>query len=154
MGGEVIRKAKISDIKKLHSLINLAAKSGEVLPRSLSELYDNLRDYYVYVKEDDLIAGTGALHIIWEDLAEIKSIVVREEFFRQGIGTEILKACTSEAISLGIKKVFVLTYRPKFFERIGFKEVDKSVLPQKIWADCLKCAKFPDCDETALILEL
>ncbi len=151
----IIRKAKITDVKDIQKLIELAAKKGEMLSRSLSELYDNLRDYYVYEEEkQNLLIGTCAMHICWEDLAEIRSLVVREEYGRRGIGTKLIEACLSEAISLGMYRIFALTYRPEFFQRFGFKVVDKSVLPHKIWADCVRCVKFPGCDEIAVLLEL
>src|SRR5512147_1770606 len=105
-----IRKAKISDVRQIHKLIDLAAKNGEMLTRSFSELYDNLRDYYVYEEESQgQILGTCAMHICWEDLAEIRSLVVREDYNRQGIGTKLIEACLSEAISLGLYRIFALT---------------------------------------------
>jgi amino-acid N-acetyltransferase len=151
----IIRKAKITDVKDIQKLIELAAKKGEMLSRSLSELYDNLRDYYVYEEDQqNLLIGICAMHICWEDLAEIRSLVVREEYERQGIGTKLVEACLSEAISLGMYRIFALTYKPEFFRKFGFKVVDKSVLPHKIWADCIRCVKFPGCDEIAVLLEL
>ena len=150
-----LRKARITDVREIQKLIELSAKKGEMLSRSLSELYDNLRDYYVY--EDDeknLLIGICAMHICWEDLAEIRSLVVREEYQRQAIGTKLVEACLSEAISLGMYRIFALTYRPDFFRKFGFKIVDKSVLPHKIWADCVRCVKFPGCDEIAVLLEV
>jgi amino-acid N-acetyltransferase len=150
----IIRKAKITDVKDIQKLIELSAKKGEMLSRSLSELYDNLRDYYVYEEDrENLLIGTCAMHICWEDLAEIRSLVVREEYERRGIGTKLVEACLSEAISLGMYRIFALTYRPDFFGKFGFKAVDKSVLPHKIWADCVRCVKFPGCDEIAVLLE-
>lgn len=150
-----IRKAKISDVKEIQKLIEFAAKKGEMLPRSLSELYDNLRDFYVYQNEhQERIIGTCAMHICWEDLAEIRSLVVQEEFQRQGIGTKLVEACLSEAITLGLYRIFALTYKPNFFLKFGFKIVDKTLLPHKIWADCIKCVKFPECDEVAVLLEV
>jgi len=150
-----IRKAKISDVREIQKLIERSAKKGEMLPRSLSELYDNLRDYYVFDEEGkDGIIGTCAMHICWEDLAEIRSLVVREEYQRRGIGSKLIEACLSEAITLGMYRIFALTYRPDFFVKFGFKEVDKATLPHKIWADCLKCVKFPECDEVAVLLEV
>ena len=151
----IIRKAKITDVKDIQKLIELAAKKGEMLSRSLSELYDNLRDYYVYEEDkQNLLIGICAMHICWEDLAEIRSLIVREEYERQGIGTKLVEACLSEAISLGMYRIFALTYKPEFFRKFGFKVVDKSVLPHKIWADCIRCVKFPGCDEIAVLLEL
>jgi amino-acid N-acetyltransferase len=149
-----IRKARISDVRDIHKLIERSAKKGEMLPRSLSELYDNLRDYYVYVEEDRGIIGTCAMHICWEDLAEVRSLVVEEERQRRGIGSKLIEACLSEAISLGLFRIFALTYRPGFFQKHGFKTVDKACLPHKIWADCVRCVKFPECDEIAVLLEV
>lgn len=150
-----IRKAKVSDVKEIQKLIEQSAKKGEMLPRSLSELYDNLRDFYVYFNEEHgRIIGTCAMHICWEDLAEIRSLVVREDFQRQGIGTKLIEACLSEAITLGLYRIFALTYKPNFFLKFGFKIVDKTLLPHKIWADCIKCVKFPECDEIAVLLEV
>src|SRR3972149_3318751 len=119
-----IRKAKISDVREIQKLIERSAKKGEMLPRSLSELFDNLRDYYIFEEEGhDGIIGNCAMHICWEDLAEIRSLVVQEEYQRGGIGSKLIEACLSEAISLGIYRIFALTYRPNFFLRFGFKVV-------------------------------
>jgi amino-acid N-acetyltransferase len=124
-----------------------------MLPRSLSSIYENLRDYFVCENEEGEVIGSAAIHIMWEDLAEVRSLAVREGQMGRGIGTKLVEACISEAIVLGITRVFALTYRPDFFRRLGFREVDKSELPHKIWSDCLKCAKFPDCDEVALVAD-
>lgn len=145
-----IRKAKIQDIKKIHKLINEFAKKGEMLPRSLNELYENIRDFFV-AEEGNEIKGVCALHILWEDLAEVRSLVVKRDYQKKGIGSDLVKKCLREAKSFGVKNVFVLTYIPDFFKRLGFTEIDKSKLPQKIWGDCIKCPKFPECDEVALI---
>jgi amino-acid N-acetyltransferase len=150
-----IRKAKITDVREIQKLIELSARKGEMLSRSLSELYDNLRDYYVFHEENqELIVGTCAMHICWEDLAEIRSLVVRDGYDRRGIGTELIEACLSEAISLGLYQIFALTYKPNFFLKFGFEVVDKAKLPHKIWADCVRCVKFPECDEIAVLLEV
>lgn len=149
----MIRKARISDAKAIQALIWEYAQRGDMLPRSLSSIYENLRDYFVYENEEGEVIGSAAIHIMWEDLAEVRSLAVREGQMRRGIGTKLVEACISEAIVLGIQRVFALTYRPDFFRRLGFREVDKSELPHKIWSDCLKCAKFPDCDEVALVAD-
>ena len=149
----MIRKAKLTDVKEIQRLTQPYSARGEILPRSLSELYDHLRDFFVYVR-DRKVMGTCALHICWEDLAEIRTLAVEEEDQRKGVGAKLVKACLEESKELGVKKVFALTYRPEFFERQGFHKVDKSTLPHKIWSDCLKCVKFPDCDEIALVKEL
>ncbi|MBW1926564.1 MAG: N-acetyltransferase [Deltaproteobacteria bacterium] len=150
----MIRKAKISDARSIHVLVTHFADQGLLLPRSLSEIYDHLRDYTVMEASDNNIVGCVALNICWEDLAEVKSLAVREDYQEQGIGRRLVEHCLSEAIALGVYRVFTLTYQPKFFEKLGFILVDKSLLPHKIWADCIRCPKFPDCDEIALLVEL
>ena len=151
----VIRKARIGDVREIQKMLAAHADRGDILPRSLSELYDNLRDIFVYVEDKQPeIIGTCSMHICWEDLAEIRSLVVRKPYRRKGIGTKLVDTCISEAVSLGLRRIFVLTYQIDFFGGLGFKEVDKATLPHKIWADCLKCVKFPECDETAMIIEI
>ncbi|MCL4536423.1 MAG: N-acetyltransferase [Nitrospirae bacterium] len=148
-----IRKAKITDIKQIHKFVNEFAKKEEMLPRALNELYEGIRDFFVY-EEDGIIKGVCALRILWEDLAEIRSLAVRKEYQRLGIGKSLIKRCLKDAKDLGIKKVFALTYQPEFFKKLGFIEIDKAKLPHKIWGDCLKCPKFPECDEHAVIIYL
>lgn len=148
-----INKATIKDVRSMQSLINNFAKKDLMLPRSLNEIYENIRDFYVCV-EDDKVIAVSALHVLWEDIAEIKSLVVANEYQGQGIGKKLIRKCLKEAAALGLKKVFALTYKPEFFIGQGFKEVDKNALPQKIWGECLKCHKFPECDESAVLIEL
>jgi len=147
----MLRKARISDVKAIHELINRCASRGEMLPRSLAELYDNLRDYLVY-EDQGQIVGTCALHICWEDLAEIRSLVVTEGLRRRGIGRSLVETCLKEAKVYKIEKVFLLTYQEAFFRKLGFILTDKKELPHKIWTDCIKCSKFPECDESAMIM--
>ncbi len=148
----MIRKAQIKDARDIHRLISHFAKTGQVIPRPLSEIYEHIREFFVFVPEGkDLLAGACALHITWEDLAEIRSLVVSEEHQGEGVGAELVKACLEEARELGIPKVFVLTNAPAFFQKLGFELVEKTRLPHKVWADCVKCPKFPECDEEALI---
>jgi len=149
----MIRKARMSDVKGIHGLIAEYARKGDMLPRSLADIYENLRDYFVFEEDGGELAGSAAIHIMWEDLAEVRSLAVREGKMRRGVGTQLVESCISEAIMLGIARVFALTYKPEFFEKLGFHVVDKAELPQKIWADCLKCSKFPDCDEVALVAD-
>lgn len=150
----MIRKARMKDVKAIQKLIAEYARKGDMLPRSLSEIYENLRDYFVYVQDGEEVIGAAAIHIMWEDLAEVRSLAVRDGNMGRGVGTQLVETCISEAIVLGISRVFALTYKPDFFEKLGFARVDKSQLPQKIWTDCLKCSKFPDCDEVALVSDL
>ncbi|MEI6127880.1 MAG: N-acetyltransferase [Pseudomonadota bacterium] len=151
----MLRKAKISDVKEIQAILSLYAQRGQLLGRSLSDLYDQIRDFFVAIDADaHAIVGTGSLHICWEDIAEIRSLSVKEEYKGTGLGTALARICLEEARELGLKKVFVLTYVPEFFKKLGFQSVDKSVLPHKVWGDCVKCVKFPDCDEEAMLLEL
>ncbi|MBW1979749.1 MAG: N-acetyltransferase [Deltaproteobacteria bacterium] len=150
----IIRKARIGDVREIQKMLTGPAESGELLPRSLSELFDNLRDIFVYVEDGEHLVGTCSMHICWEDLAEIRSLVVRQSHRGRGIGRKLVEACISEAVTLGLFRIFVLTYQVEFFRKQGFQVVDKSTLPHKIWVDCLKCVKFPECDETAMLLEL
>jgi amino-acid N-acetyltransferase len=149
----LVRKAKIRDVKEIHSLILPFASEGRLLPRSLSELYARVRDFFV-AEDDGRVIGCAALKIIWDDLSEIASLAVKSEYQRKGIGRQLVEACLEEAKSLGLPRTFVLTYETAFFERLGFKVVDKSIFPQKIWVDCLKCPKFPNCDEVAMVKEM
>jgi amino-acid N-acetyltransferase len=149
----MIRKAKIKDIKQIQNLINSFAKQDFMLPRSLNELYENLRDFWV-VEEGNKIIGCCALHICWEDLVEIKSLAVAKNKQGKGIGKELVLACINEARALGAKKIFVLTYKPEFFRKFGFKKIKTSCLPHKIWAECINCPKFPNCQEIAMVKQL
>ncbi len=146
----MIRNARIEDVKKIHSLLNHYADKGLLLGRSYSALYDQLRDFKVFVDENNILLGVCALHIMWEDLAEIRSLAVQEDMQGKKIGNKLVRACLEEAYHFGLDKVFTLTYQAGFFRKQGFADIDKSKLPHKIWSDCLNCPKFPDCDEEAL----
>jgi amino-acid N-acetyltransferase len=152
----ILRKAAIRDVKPIHRLLYHNADRGLLLARSLSELYDHLRDFYVLEDPErgDWVVGACALGVCWEDLAEIRSLAVAEDCQGMGYGRLLVETCLQEAVDLGVHQVFALTYVNAFFGKLGFAEVEKSVLPHKVWADCLKCAKFPDCDETAMMLGL
>jgi len=145
----MIRKAKIKDIKEIQNLINSFAKKDLMLPRSLNELYENLRDFWV-AEENNKVLGCCALHVSWDDLAEIKSLAVQKNKQGKGLGKQLVYVSISEAKELGAKRVFVLTYRSEFFRKFGFKKIKHSDLPHKIWAECINCPKFPNCQEVAL----
>ena len=152
MSDSYIRKAKVQDVKAIHGLLMSAAKKGLLLPRSFNELYGHVRDFYVVAdRENGAVQGCSALSVAWEDIAEVRSLAVAEEAQGRGLGKKLLEACMSEALTLGLSKVFTLTYIPDFFRPFGFDEVNKEVLPQKIWADCIHCVKFPECDEIAML---
>lgn len=148
-----IRKATVVDADRIHYLVNQAAMSGAVLPRTKDNVYEFIRDFFVFESEGNIL-GTAALHVTVQDLAEIRSLVVEPEFGRRSIGTRLVRSCLTEAHDLELKSVFVLTYAPEFFRRFGFEVTDKKMFPHKIWMDCAKCHKYLDCDEVALIYSL
>lgn len=150
----MFKKARFSEAVQIYKLISYFARKKLMLERSLNYIYERIRDFWVY-KEKREVIGCCALSIVgWEGLAEIKSLAVKEKYQSRGIGTQLVKKALEEAKLLGLKKVFVLTYKPEFFKRLGFKEIDKEKLPHKIWSDCLNCPAFPDCKEVALIKKL
>jgi amino-acid N-acetyltransferase len=151
----MIRKANISDVKEIHGILSFFSKKGILLGRSLSDIYDQIRDFVVFFDPDDnSVVGTCSLHICWEDIAEIRSLAVKEGYQGKGIGKKLVTVCLEEAVQIGIGRLFVLTYVEGFFNKIGFHSVDKSILPHKVWSDCLNCVKFPDCDEKAMMIEI
>jgi amino-acid N-acetyltransferase len=145
-----VERARIPDIPQIHRLINDYAGNGEMLARPLSDLYEGIRDLLV-IREGERVLACAALHVSWSDLAEIRSVAVAEDMKGKGLGTLLVDACLKEAEDLGIKTVFCFTYRPDFFRRRHFVDIDKMELPRKVWTDCFRCPKFPNCDETALI---
>ncbi|MFH0825755.1 MAG: N-acetyltransferase [Pseudomonadota bacterium] len=147
----MIRKAGLHDVKAIHALVAEHAGEGRILGRALSEIYGQLRDFTVAEDpESGAVLGCGALHFVWEDIAEIRSLAVTGASQGKGLGTGIIEALLDEGREAGVKRVFVLTYRPPIFERLDFRIIKKSLLPHKIWADCIRCTKFPECDEIAL----
>ena len=147
---KLIRKARISDVVEMKQIINTYSKEELMLARSLSEMYENIRDYYVCEIEGDIV-GCCALHVVWEDLAEILALAVKPDCSRKGVGTKLVSACLEDAEDLDMKDVFALTYVPEFFETLSFNVVDKNSLPRKIWSGCIRCPKFPDCNEIAVL---
>lgn len=152
----MLRNARINDVKEIYALLGHYSDKGLLLGRSLSSLYDQLRDFQVFVDPEDpghRIVGVCALHICWENLAEIRSLAVDEAYHGRGIGSQLVKMCLNGADAFGITNVFTLTYQPDFFKKMGFCDIDKKDLPHKVWSDCIHCPKFPDCNEEALIWE-
>ena len=147
-------KAEIPDAQAIHDLINLYAQRGDMLPRTMGEVYENLRDFYVVRGDDGAFMGCVALHIVWSDLAEIKSLAVPESAQTRGLGSLLVEAAVEEARNIGLSRCFALTYRPAFFERLGFVQADVMTLPRKVWNECYRCPKFPSCNEIALVRDL
>ena len=150
----MIRKARMDDVRQVHTLLQKYADQKLLLGRSISSLYDHLRDFVVWDEGDRNISGVCSLHICWENLAEIRSLAVKKTGQGQGIGTGLVQTCLREAVEYGITRIFTLTYQPGFFRKLGFADIDKKELPHKIWADCIHCAMFPDCDEEALMYQV
>lgn len=147
-----VRKPEVEEAQAIHDLIAQYARERLLLPRPLNQIYETLRDFYV-CEEGGRIIGCGALHL-WSDLAEIRSLAVSSEYRNRRIGSRIVRACVEEAKRLHVREVFLLTFQPAFFEKLGFTRVSKQRFPHKIWNECVKCPHFPDCDEIALALEL
>ena len=151
----MIRKAVLDDVNAIHALLQLYSKKGELLARPLSKLYDHLRDFWVFEDPDSKkIVGCCALQFCWEDLAEIRSLAVDPDFTGKGIGSTLTERSIQEAVYFSVKNLFTLTYRPDFFKRFDFSTIDKNDLPVKIWADCIGCVSFPNCDEIAMLKKL
>ena len=148
-----IRKATTEDIEYIQALVNRCAKEDLMLPRSLNELYETVRDFFVYV-EKNRIFGCAGLHVTWGNLAEIRSLAVATTKRKKGVGKRLLAACLNEAKKLRVKRVFALTYEDEYFKKLGFKKIPKSRLPHKIWSECIRCIHFPNCKEVALEIEV
>jgi len=149
----LIEPARVDDAEQIHALITFFADRDEMLHRPLNEVYENLRDFYV-ARVDGEFAGCAALHVWWHDLAEIKSLAVREDRQLKGIGLRLVNACLDEARRLGLARVFALTYKPGFFEKLGFSVANVMEFPRKVWNECYRCPKFPSCNEIAVSIDL
>lgn len=149
----MIRKAKITDVEDIHALITHYANKGLMLARPRSVLYEGIREFTL-IEENGELVGAGSLHIIWEDLAEVRALAVKEAWARKGIGKKLVQAFLKEAYDLGITQVFTLTYQSEFFKKCGFNPKAKEEMPQKVWKECINCPQFPNCKEEALIIKL
>ncbi|MBR5914369.1 MAG: N-acetyltransferase [Selenomonadaceae bacterium] len=148
------RSAKFADVEEIYNLIAGYAAQGLMLPKPYNILYEALREFVVAVEVDTgKIVGTGALHLTWNELAEVRSMAVHPDYKRQGIGAEIVKKLLEQGREVGVKNFFTLTYSPEFFESLGFKTTTRESLPHKIWKECIDCPKFANCDEIAMTLD-
>ncbi|MFN8638145.1 MAG: N-acetyltransferase [Dehalococcoidia bacterium] len=149
-----VERATVHDADQIASLINFWAAQGQMLPRTLGETYENLRDFFVVRDDTGAVVACAALHITWADLAEVKSLAVREQAQSGGYGSALVLAAEAEGRALGLKRLFALTYRPGFFERLDWVQADVMTLPRKVWNECYRCPKFPGCEEIALVRDL
>lgn len=145
-----IRSARVSDVKAMHALIGHYAERKEMLPRPINDLYENIQEFFV-AEDKKKIVGCCALHISWEDLAEVKALAVADDYHHRGIGTKLVLACHKKARELEVKKTFALTFKPQFFLKLGYTKIPREKLPHKIWGECVRCPLFPDCGEIPLI---
>lgn len=153
LAGITVRPATVRDVEAMVRLVNGYAARGEMLPKSLNQVYQNIRDFVVAERAGEIV-GCGALHVLWDNLAEVRSLAVAEGLRRQGVGGLILRGLMRDACEAGLPQVFALTYKPTFFVRWGFQVVERESLPRKIWVDCIDCVKFPQCDEVAVLRRL
>ncbi len=149
-----IRPAKVTDVKEIHKIVEFYADNKEMLHRSLNSIYENIQEYVVVENEEGKIVACGALHVAWEDLAEIKALAVSEKYKKQGLGKKIVHQLQKNAAELGVSKVFALSFKPDFFIKLGYTVIPKETLPHKIWSECINCHLFPDCGEVPLLLPL
>lgn len=149
----IMRKAKISDVESIHTLITYYAEQDLMLARSRNMLYENLREFTVAEDQGQIVAA-GSLHITWQDLAEIRAMAVTPDYKKKGIGRRLVSKFIEEARELEIPRIFALTYQDGFFAKCGFSIIDKDSLPQKVWKECVNCPKFPNCEEIAMIIEI
>ena len=145
------RKATFQDVEAIFELVNAYAAEGVMLARSRNMLYETLRDMVVALTDEGKLVGVGGLHVIWDRLAEIRTLAVAPDMARQGIGAEIVRRLIEEGDALGVEKYFTLTYKPGFFQTVGFQTITKEELPHKVWKECIDCPKFPNCDEIAMV---
>lgn len=145
-----IRDAKISDVKHMHALIGYYAERKEMLHRPLNDIYENIQEFVV-AEDKGKVIGSCAMHVSWEDLAEIKALAVSENYQKKGIGRKLVAACEKKAKDIGVKSVFALSFKPSFFLKLGYYVIPREKLPHKIWGECVRCPLFPDCGETPLM---
>ena len=145
-----LRQANVLDAKNIYNILKFYSDKGLLLLRTMSNIYDNIRDFKILEKDSEIV-GIAALHVCWEDLGEIRSICVKEKFLKKGFGKILSDACIEDAKNLKLRKIFVLTYQVEFFKKQGFSIIDKKILPHKVWAECVNCSKFPNCDEVAMM---
>ena len=147
----IYRKATFADVEAIYELVADYAEQGVMLARSRNTLYETLRDMVVAIDDDGTLAGVGGLHVIWDRLAEVRTMAVSPDKRRRGIGAEIVRRLLEDGEALGIEKYFTLTYQPEFFKSLGFEIINKEELPHKVWKECIDCPKFPNCDEIAMV---
>ena len=151
-----IRKARISDVENLLELVNGFAAQNLMLPRGHQYIFENIRDYAVIVDDsrDSRIVACGSLHVLWNDMAEIRSMAIHPDYQKRGLGRRLADFLTEEAKQLRIKSIFTFTLSEDFFARLGFTRKLRDELPPKVWGECSRCPKYFKCDEVGMVLEI
>lgn len=156
-GNLIPRRACVSDVGEILALINSYASSNLMLSRGPKYLYENIRNFVVVKAEaektEPKVVACGSLHVLWEDIAEIRAFAVHPQFWRRGLGSKIVRHLIEEARQMEIEKVFAFTLDEEFFEKLGFEPKTKEELPSKVWSECLQCPKYFQCDETGVIFD-
>ncbi len=148
-----IVKPKLADAPAIKALLDFYSKQQIVLPKSLPDICEKIRIFWIARHNDEVIGCVG-LQFFWGSLAEVRSLAVREEYKGHGIGKRLVESAIGEAKEFGAKRVFALTYVTNFFLKLGFERIDKEQLPQKIWTECVNCQHFPHCDEDAVAIDV
>lgn len=141
-------------IPQMQIIVKPYVEDGTILYRSDNEIANTIRSYTV-AKLDGEVVGFSALHIYSTKLAEVRMLVIKDNLQGKGIGYKLVSQLLKEGKSLGLKRVLTLTYSEDFFKKLGFKVIDKNEIPDhKVWEDCIKCKRFPECNEIALVIDL
>lgn len=162
-----IWKAQIRDVEEILELVNVFANSNLMLPRGPQYLYENIRDFVIASDRNvpvysltetrevlHLIVACGSLHVLWEDIAEVRALAIHPDYQHLGLGSELVQFMKQEARQLGIKGLFTFTLTEDFFKTLGFKKIERNSLPPKVWGECSRCPKYFQCDEVGMVLDL
>jgi len=163
----VIQKARIGDVEEILELINAFAAMNLMLPRGPQYLYENIRDFVIACDSNvpvysdretrevlQLIVACGSLHVLWEDIAEIRALAIHPDYQHLGLGSKLVEYMKEEAKQLGIRRLYTFTLTEDFFKTVGFRPQDRSELPPKVWGECSRCPKYFNCDEVGMVLDL
>lgn len=163
----VIQKAQIRDVEEILQLINGYASSNLMLPRGPQYLYENIRDFAIASDENvpvytltdtkevlNLIVACGSLHVLWEDIAEVRALAIHPDYQHLGLGSNIVEYMKKEARQIGIHRLFTFTMTEDFFKTLGFHKINRKELPPKVWGECSRCPKYFQCDEVGMVLDL
>jgi len=163
----VIQKAQVRDVEEILELVNAFAAMNLMLPRGPQYMYENIRDFVIAcdnnvpvysIKETrevlNLIVACGSLHVLWEDIAEIRALAIHPDYQHLGLGSRLMEYMKEEAKQLGIHRLYTFTLTENFFKTLGFRRQDRSELPPKVWGECSRCPKYFHCDEVGMVLDL